>query len=100
MKLKEARSAGIKYCENNKCNYTFIAHDTTNEFYVTESNTKHTVFLVSRNGSLNATHDTQYALDFHKELQKRRKNKRNNNKRNMIDNCNRGFETEVTEPVE
>lgn len=100
MKLKEARSLGIKYCEENKCNYTYIAHDNTNEFYLTENNTKHTVFLVSRNGSLNAVHDTQYAMDFHRELQRRRKNRRNDNKRKMIDNCNREFETEMTEPAE
>ena len=73
MKLKEARNLGIKYCEDNKCNYTYISHDDVEGFYLTDSESKHTVFFIGKNGSLNAYRGTGYAADFHKELQKRRK---------------------------
>ena len=51
MKLKEVRILGIKYCEENNCNYTYIAHDATKEFYLTEKEDKHTVFIIKKNGS-------------------------------------------------
>ena len=83
MKLKEVRKLGIEYCEANNCNYTYIAHDSTNEFYITEKEDKHTVFLVKKNGGLNAYRGTNYAVDFHKELKKRRSNRRKNGKREI-----------------
>ena len=98
MKLKEARKLGIEYCETNNCNYTYIAHDKTNEFYLTENEDKHTVFFVKKNGGLNAYRGTNYAVEFHKELKKRR-NKRRIDKRKlieMIDN-DRKKDTEMDE---
>ena len=95
MKLKEVRKLGIKYCEENNCNYTYISHDNVNEFYLTEEENKHTVFLVKRNGGLNAYRGTNYAADFHKELKKRRSNKRQSGKREvarMLDCDEEGFE--------
>lgn len=89
MKLKEARSLAIKYCEENSCNYTYISHDNVNEFYLTEKEDKHTVFFLSKNGSLNACRNTQYAVDFHKELRKRKKSKRKNYKKKMAELVNR-----------
>ncbi len=95
MKLKEARKAGIKYCEENKCNYGYISHDDLNEFYVTAKEDKHTVFLVNRNGSLDAYKTTKYASDFHKELKRRKQNRRSNGKRVIADMCNSVYEREV-----
>ncbi len=95
MKLKEVRKLGIKYCEENNCNYTYISHDNVNEFYLTEEENKHTVFLVKRNGGLNAYRGTNYAADFHRELKKRRSSKRGNGKRRMAEtfDCDEeGFE--------
>lgn len=92
MKLKDVRKLGIKYCEENKCNYVYISHDNISEFYLTDNETKYTVFLVSKNGSLDAYLNTPYAIDFHKELKRRKKNKRNNNKRKMIDAYNHDYE--------
>ena len=89
MKLKEVRKLGIEYCEENNCNYTYIAHDSVNEFYITENEDKHTVFLIKKNGGLNAYRGTNYAAEFHKELKKRR-NKRRIDKRKfteMINSC-------------
>lgn len=94
MKLKDVRKLGISYCQDNNCNYAYISHDNINEFYLTDNETKYTVFLVSRNGSLDAYTNTPYAIDFHKELKRRKNNKRNNNKRKMIDSCNHDFEVE------
>ena len=97
MKLKEARKLGIKYCEENNCNYTYISHDNTNEFYLTDKEGAHTVFTVKRNGGLNSFLSTKYASDFHKEL-KRRKNARiNNNKRKMAEMLNHEYEVEAEE---
>lgn len=84
MKLKDVRKLGIEYCETNNCNYTYIAHDKTNEFYLTENEDKHTVFLVKKNGGLNAYRGTNYAAEFHKELKKRR-NKRKSDKRKFAE---------------
>ena len=87
MKLKEARKLAIKYCEENNCNYTYISHDNTEEFYLTDKESKHTVFLVNRNGSLNACRNTEYAVEFHKEL-RRRKNRRRNGKKVIAEMAN------------
>ena len=89
MKLKEIRKLGIKYCEENKCNYTYISHDDSNEFYLMDKEDAHTVFHVNKNGSLNACRSTQYAVDFHKELKRRKKNRKNNGKRVMAEMLNR-----------
>lgn len=97
MKLKDVRKLAIKYCDENKCKYTYVSHNETEEFYLTDKEDKHTVFLVNRNGSLNAYRNTQYAVDFHKELKRRRKNKRNNDKRKIVDICNSEYETEAVE---
>ena len=88
MKLKEVRKLGIKYCEENNCNYTYILHDNDSEFYLTDEQDKHTVFLVNRNGSLDACYSTRYAVDFHKELKKRRKNRRQSGKKEIAEMCN------------
>jgi hypothetical protein len=88
MKLKEARNLGIKHCEENNVNYTYISHDEASDFYPTNNDGRYTVFIVNRNGSLNAYRNTKYAVDFHKELNKRRKNRRKNDKRKIADICN------------
>lgn len=97
MKLKDVRKLGIKYCEENNCNYTYISHDNVNEFYLTEDEDKHTVFLVKKNGGLNAYRGTNYAADFHKELKKRRSNKRQNGKRRITEILNQNDEEEAIE---
>lgn len=89
MKLKEARNLAIKYCEENKCNYTYISHNNVEEFYLTDKEDKHTVFFINRNGSLKPCRSTEYAVDFHKELKRRKKHKRSNNKRMMADVASR-----------
>ena len=89
MKLKEARSLAIKYCEENNCNYTYISHNNTEEFYLIEKEDKNTVFFVNKNGSLRACRTTQYAVDFHKELKRRKKNRKNDGKRKIVEMCNR-----------
>lgn len=95
MKLKEARNLGIKYCEENKCKYTYISHDDTNEFFLTDKEHKHTVFLVNRNGRLNAYLATKYAVDFHKELKRRKNNRRTSDKRKAAEVINHSFEEEM-----
>lgn len=97
MKLKEVRSLGIKYCADNNCNYTYISHDSANEFYLTEKEDKHTVFLVKKNGGLNAYRGTNYAVDFHKELKKRRNQRRRSTKRQMAEMLNKDDEVEIVE---
>ena len=94
MKLKEARKLAIKYCEENGCNYTYISHNNIEEFYLTDKEDKHTVFFVSKNGSLNACRSTEYAAGFHKELKKRKKNRRNNYKKKMAEIANCDLENE------
>lgn len=96
MKLKEVRSLGIKYCADNNCNYTYISHDSTNEFDLTDKEDKHTVFLVKKNGGLNAYRGTNYAVDFHKELKKRR-NQRKSTKRQMAEMLNKDDEVDIVE---
>lgn len=84
MKLKEVRKLGIEYCKTNNCNYTYISHDSIDEFYLTEEETKNTVFLVKKNGGLNAYRGTSYAADFHRELKKRRSRKKRNDGKKKI----------------
>lgn len=89
MKLKDARKLAIKYCEENNCNYTYIAHNDVDEFYITNEEDKHTVFLINRNGSLSAYRATVYAVNFHKELKRRKNQRRKNHKRNIAEVVNR-----------
>lgn len=95
MKLKDVRKLGIKYCEENNCNYTYISHDDTNEFYLTDKEHKCTVFTVKRNGSLDAYLSTNYAADFHKELKRRKNARMNNGKRQMAEMLNHEYEVET-----
>lgn len=88
MKLKEARKLAIEYCEENKCSYTYISYNDTDEFYLSDKENQHTVFFVNKNGSLNACRTTQYAADFHKELKKRKRNRRSNGKKKMAEMLN------------
>lgn len=89
MKLKEVRKLAINYCQENNYNYTHIGHDDVSEFYLTDRDDAHVVFLVNRNGSLTACHNTSYAVDFHKELKRRKKNRRKNDKRKLAKIVNR-----------
>ena len=95
MKLKEARSLAIKYCQENNQNYTHIAHDKESEFYLTDRDDSHVVFLVNRNGSLTACHNTSYSVDFHKELKRRKKNRRKYDKKKAAEIANRSSVDEV-----
>lgn len=89
MKLRDVRKLGIKYCEENNCNYTYISHDNSDGFYLMDKEDSHTVFRVGRNGSLNAYYDTSYAIDFYKELKRRKRNRRKNDKRIAAEVVNR-----------
>lgn len=95
MKLKEARKLAIKYCEENNCNYTYISHNNIEEFYLSDKEDKHTVFFANKNGGLNPCRNTEYAVDFHKELKRRKKNRRNNSKRKVADMLNHNDEEAV-----
>lgn len=97
MKLKEVRNVAIKYCEENNCNYTYISHNDVDEFYLTDKEDKHTVFFINKNGSLNPCRSTQYAVDFHKELKRRKKNRRKNGKRTVAEIANRDLMVEEGE---
>lgn len=92
MKLKDARKLGIKYCEDNNCKYTFISHNNIDEFYLTENENNHTVFLVNRNGSLAACHTTNYAIDFHNEYKKKNNHRASADKRNVAEIYNLDYE--------
>lgn len=85
MKLKDVRKLGIKYCEENNCNYTFISYSDLEEFYLTNKENQHTVFYVNKNGSLKTCRNTQYAVDFHKELKRRKKSRRKSYKKAMAE---------------
>lgn len=100
MKLKDVRKLGIKYCAENNCNYTYISHDNVNEFYITEKEDKHTVFIVKRNGGLNAYRGTNYAIEFHKELKKRKNNKRKNGKKEIAEILNNHDDDETDIEIE
>jgi hypothetical protein len=89
MKLKDVRKLAIKYCEENNCNYTYISHNNVEEFYLTNKEDKHTVFFINRNGSLKPCRSTEYAVDFHKELRRRKKHRRSNSKHKIADVANR-----------
>ena len=95
MKLKEARLFAIKYCEENNCKYTYISHNNVAEFYLANEEDKHTVFFCNRNGSLKPYRNTQYAVDFHKELKRRRKHRDNDNKRKVANVLN--YDSEIEE---
>lgn len=95
MKLKEARNLAIRYCEENKCNYTYIAHDSVEEFYLTDKEGKHTVFFINKSGSLRPCRNTEYAIDFHKELKRRKKNRKSNGKRAVAEMLNHSDDAEV-----
>lgn len=97
MKLKDVRKLGIKYCEENNCSYTYISHNNAQEFYLTDKEDKHTVFLINRNGSLDACRTTEYAVDFHKELKRRRSNRRKSGKRQIAEIHNREYVEEIGE---
>ena len=88
MKLAEVRNLGIKYCEENNIKFTYISHNDTESFYLTNKEDRHTVFFVNRNGSLHPYRETAYAVDFHKELAKRKKNRRKTYKQKMADAMN------------
>lgn len=92
MKLKEARKAAIKYCEESNCNYTYISYSDLEEFYPTSKENQHTVFFVNKNGSLKPCRTTEYAVDFHKELKRRKKSRRKNFKEKMIEAANRAID--------
>lgn len=87
MTLKEVRKLGIEYCKNNKCNYTYISANNVGGFYLSIRGDGHTVFLVNKNGSMDAYLGTKYAVDFHKEY-KKKNNKRNSDKKKLADMCN------------
>ena len=89
MKLSDVRKLGIKYCEENNHNYTYISHNNIEEFYLTDKEDRHTVFFVNKNGSLRTCRNTEYAVDFHKELKRRKKNRRKNGKRAVAEVANR-----------
>lgn len=89
MKLRDIRKLGIKYCEENNCNYTHISYDDVEEFYLTDKEDKHTVFFMNKNGSLKTCRNTQYAVEFHKELKKRKKNRIKNSKKKIAEAVNR-----------
>jgi hypothetical protein len=95
MKLKEARKQAIKYCEETNCNYTYISYSDLEGFYTTSKDNQHTVFFVNKNGSLNACRTTQYAIDFHKELRRRKKSRKNNSKRIVAEMLNCDDEEEA-----
>ena len=54
-------------------------------FYLTKTEDKHVVFLVNKNGSLDAYTSTNYAIDFHKELKRRKQHRRQGNKRKTLE---------------
>ena len=94
MKLSDVRKLGIKYCEENNCNYTYISHNNVEEFYLTDREDKHTVFYVNKNGSLRTCRNTECAVDFHKELKRRKKNRRKSDKRVIAEISNRDLTNE------
>jgi hypothetical protein len=89
MRLSDVRKLGIKYCEENNCNYTYISHNNVEEFYLTDKEDKNAVFFLNKNGSLRACRNTEYAIDFHKELKRRKKRRRNNGKKAVAEIANR-----------
>lgn len=94
MKLKDARKFTISYCEENHCNYTYISYNNVEEFYLVDKEDKHTVFFVNKNGSLKTCRNTEYAINFHKELKRRKKNRRRNSKKVAAEIVNRDLMVE------
>lgn len=88
MKLKDVRKQGIKYCEDNDCKYTYISYDDVEEFYLTHKENRHTVFLVNKNGSLDAYLSTKYAMDFHEEYDKKNNHRKENGKKKIAEIAN------------
>ena len=97
MKLKDARKEAIKYCKENNCNYACISFVEESGFYLTEKEGTHTVFFVNRNGSLDTCLNTNYAIDFHKELKRRKNKRRKDGKRKITDICNHDYEVEESD---
>ena len=99
MKLKDARKAAINYCKENNCTHTYISYIEEGGFYLTEKESNHTVFFVNRNGSLDACLNTNFAVDFHKELKRRKNDRRKNSKKKMIDifYYNHDYEIEMSD---
>lgn len=97
MKLDEVRKIGIEYCAKNNCNYVCISHEKDKGFYMTEDEDKHTVFYMNKNGSLNPCRSTEYAVNFHKELKRRKKNRRKFDKRKFAEEYNRSYETKSSD---
>ena len=92
MNLKEVRKLGIKYCEENNCKYTYISFNDTDKFYLSDKENNYTVFTVKNNGSLGAYLATKYAADFHKELKRRKSNRRKSYKEQAIRAYSRSYE--------
>lgn len=88
MKLKDVRKLGIKYCDDNNCNYAYISYTSSDEFYLTDKENANTVFFVNKNGSLDPCFSTKYAIGFHNEFKKRGNNKKKSDKRKMADMYN------------
>lgn len=99
MKLRDVRKLAIKYCAENNNNYAYISHDNVSEFYLTDKETKYTVFLVNKNGSLDAYLNTAYAAEFHQELKRRknsrRKDSKKTGKKKVAEICNHDYEVEA-----
>lgn len=89
MKLNDVRKQGIEYCEANNCKCTYISHDSVQEFYLSDKEDHHTVFFMNRNGSLAPCRNTEYAVAFHKELKRRKRDRIKNDKRKIADLANR-----------
>ena len=94
MNLKEARKSAIKYCAEKKCDYAYISYKDDGKFYVTGIEGKHTVYFVSKNGSLKSYFATNYASDFHKERKKRKQMRDRHSKRKMAELSNHVDETD------
>lgn len=94
MKLKEVRKTGIKYCNENNCNYTLIAYDEVEEFYLTTNDERHAVFVVGKNGSLKPYKASVYSVNFHKERKRRKNSRKKNGKRKITDMYNKEYEQE------
>lgn len=71
MTLREARKAGIKCCENNNSSYACISYSNDCEYTVTNKENNNTVYFINRNGSLDAYCGTNYAINYHKERERR-----------------------------
>ena len=91
MTLKEARKLGIRYCEENKCNYAYISYD-KGDYSLTDKECADTVFIVNKNGSLDTCLYTNYSADFHDDYKRRETNRRKSGKRKIADMYNYDYE--------